>query len=165
MTKGKTESKHNAITHGIFAGIVLSAPEADDYKRLLEGAEEAIRPANGLERVLVEKLAMLLLRLKRVYKADLETAPAMFERVKGDLDQGFKLNLEGSPAARIVTADTVMRYETSIERQIGRTLSLIQQLRQLRAIDIQPIGKELASAETETMAVAVDPTLPPQAQK
>ena len=159
MAKVKPESRHNAISHGIFARILTSEPEKEDYRRLLEGVEEAIRPANGLEQVLVEKLAMMLLRLKRVYKADLDTAPAMFERVKDDLDPGFKLNLEGAPAARVVTADTVMRYETSIERQIGRTVSLIQQLRQLRAINVQPIGKDSESTETETMAVAVNPTL------
>jgi len=122
MAKVKPESRHNAISHGIFARILTSEPEKEDYRRLLEGVEEAIRPANGLEQVLVEKLAMLLLRLKRVYKADLDTAPAMFERVKDDLD-------------------------------------LIQQLRQLRAINVQPIGKDSESTETETMAVAVNPTL------
>jgi len=73
--------------------------------------------------------------------------------VHDNLDPGFNLG-KVSEDTRIVAADTVMRYETSIERQIGRTLSLIQQLRQLRAINIQ-------SAETETMAVAVNPTLPP----
>jgi hypothetical protein len=30
MTNGKKGSKHNALIHGIFAGILLSGPEAED---------------------------------------------------------------------------------------------------------------------------------------
>jgi hypothetical protein len=55
MANEKTGSKQNAITDGIFAGIVLSGPgsaEADEFEKLLSDAKDAIRPRNDLKGVI-----------------------------------------------------------------------------------------------------------------
>jgi hypothetical protein len=96
--------------------------------------------------MLVEKLSMLYLRLKRVCKADLQTAPTIFDRVKDGLGDSLQLS---PPHKAIVTLDTVLRYEASLERQIDRALSWSRQLRRMREISLKPIGEESGSAENE----------------
>ena len=69
--KGKDNSKHNALRHGIFSEVtVLPGESSDEYKSLLEGLSEALQPENGLENLLVEKLAMLAWRHRRLLKAE-----------------------------------------------------------------------------------------------
>jgi hypothetical protein len=83
--KGKRRTKYNAIRHGIFADLVLTGEpfreSVQDYKRLLEVLREAVKPDNALDQTLVEVLAFEFLRLSRIYKADAQIAPQMFERV------------------------------------------------------------------------------------
>jgi hypothetical protein len=77
--------QHNAISHGIFAEILMEGHAFQEseaaYQRLLEGLRAAIKPNTPLEHVLVEKLAFLYLRLSRLYKADARIAPRMFESI------------------------------------------------------------------------------------
>jgi hypothetical protein len=167
MTSGKKGPQHNAIKHGIFAGILLSGsgfPEVEVFEQLLSGAREAVRPRNQLEEFLTQKIALLFLRLMRVYEADLEIAPRLFARVKETLDTksaGFDLNFDDKVVNKGVTIDTILRYETGIERQIARTLSQIQQLRRMREIDLEPIPQEAQTSETQTSIVSQDPALLP----
>lgn len=167
MNTGKKGAQHNAMKHGIFAGIIMRGPgsaEPEEFQRLLAGAREAIRPANGLEDALVEKLAALLLRLSRVYKADLKFAPKLLSRVTKNLkteSMGLDLALDDDVVNSGLTLDSVIRYETSIERQIGRTLSQIQQLRRMREINIEPVSQNPQPFETQTSLVPEDPELHP----
>jgi hypothetical protein len=83
--EGKRRSKRNAIRHGIFASLVLTAEpfqeSIQDFDRLLKDLRKALEPTNALEHTLVEILAFELLRLSRLYKADARIAPIMFEKV------------------------------------------------------------------------------------
>ena len=83
--EGKRRSRHNAIRHGIFADLVLTAEpfreSTQDYERLLEGLTKGLAPDNALDQTLVEALAFEFLRLSRIYKADAQIAPRMFEGV------------------------------------------------------------------------------------
>ena len=147
MKDGKRHTNHNAVSHGILATIVLTGPafaEArEDLDRLISVISESIKPVDGLEQALVEKLAVLLLRLTRVYKADRAIVPKLFARVKDGLDQVRpppKLHLIDREAQILIdrkdpSFEILMRYETAIERQIARTLDQIQMLRLLRESD------------------------------
>lgn len=83
--EGKRRTKFNAIRHGIFADLVLTSEpfreSIQDYNRLLEVLRGAVRRDNALDQILAEVLTFELLRLSRVYKADAQIAPRMFERV------------------------------------------------------------------------------------
>jgi len=163
MTNGKKGSQHNAITHGIFAGIFLGgsgSAEAEEFHKLLKVATETIHPRNGLEEVLVQKLAVLFLRLGRVYKADFEIALKLFARVEDSLhskSNSFELVLDDKDAKGGPTVDTVIRYETTISREIGRTLAQIQQLRQMLEIEIAPISQGPNSPEPGSSIILQDP--------
>ena len=69
--QGKNNSKHNALRHGIFSEVtVLVGESKNDYESLLGGLSEALQPENSLENLLVEKLAMLAWRHRRLLKAE-----------------------------------------------------------------------------------------------
>jgi hypothetical protein len=79
MTNERRKSKYNAVKHGIFAGILLGGgtfrETEEDFHRLVSAVTGSLQPSNALEEILVEKLAVLFLRLCRVYKIDFELAP------------------------------------------------------------------------------------------
>jgi hypothetical protein len=69
--EGKERSKHNALRHGIFSEvIVLPGESSDEYESLLTGLSEALKPEERLEKLLVEKLAMLAWRHRRLLQAE-----------------------------------------------------------------------------------------------
>ena len=104
------------------------------------------------------------LRLRRVYKADFEIAPKLFARVENTLtskNSFLDLGLDEKDTNRGPTMDTVVRYETTISREIGRTLTQIQQLQQMAEIDIAPISQLAKPSEPASSIVLQDPGLHP----
>src|SRR4029077_4657089 len=93
--EGKRRSRRNAARHGIFAKIVLSGDHfqesVEDYKKLHRVLRKAKRPVGAFEETLVEQLAFEFLRLARLYKADAQVAPLIFERVVKTLSEGHAL--------------------------------------------------------------------------
>ena len=68
---GKERSKHNATTHGIFSRVALLASESQsEFDSLLEGLRRYFRPKGTLEEILVEKLATLIWRYRRLLSAE-----------------------------------------------------------------------------------------------
>jgi hypothetical protein len=143
----KRGSRFNAVTHGIFSGILLKQEFLDEsesaYSGLVSVLRRAIRPADGFELLLVEKLAISLLRLTRVYEADWKVAPKLFEMVEdvfeGDYPKAVTRWVVQVNRPHLVNhgpaPDLLMRYESSIERQIGRTLGQLGQWRRMRQVD------------------------------
>jgi hypothetical protein len=67
---GKQKSKYNALKHGIFAGVVLPNESRSQYESLLTDLIDNLSPKGRLEEILVEKLAMLSWRQKRLVEAE-----------------------------------------------------------------------------------------------
>src|SRR5437899_4241349 len=64
-------SKYNAVAHGIFAKVVLRGRESSTkYRRLVSSLRESYQPVGAQEEFLVEQLAMLYWRERRVYVAE-----------------------------------------------------------------------------------------------
>ena len=69
--EGKNNSKHNALRHGIFSEVtVLPGESSHEYDSLLKGLWEALKPEGRLEMLLVEKLAMIAWRHRRLLQAE-----------------------------------------------------------------------------------------------
>ncbi|MHB8557889.1 MAG: hypothetical protein ACYDCU_07195 [Candidatus Acidiferrales bacterium] len=69
--QGKERSKHNAAKHGIFSKAALLKDESKaDFDSLLSGLRKDFDPEGTLEDVLVEKLATLLWRYRRLIVAE-----------------------------------------------------------------------------------------------
>ena len=140
MTAGKSGSSRNATKFGIFATVLLSgealAESKDAYLDLLSGLRKTYRPANCHSEILVEKLAFLYLRLSRVYKADLRSAPKLFAKAEEALEDNepkFETEYVGAYKEYEVVVfptgpspDLLIRYEAHIERQIARTQEQIE---------------------------------------
>jgi hypothetical protein len=143
---GKKRMKFNAVKHGIFVEILFSGGKfeaaAQQFNDLVRELHEAIRPTNALEHILVDQLAMTLIRLARLYAADSEVAPAFFARLKESTDDA---------STSIVTAaiekadevaffhrgpslDSLVRYEVSLDRKVGKLLDQIEQARRIGSL-------------------------------
>lgn len=69
--RGKDRSKHNALKHGIFSKmVVLKGEPQSDFNSLLSGLRDDLRPEGMLEKILVEKLASLIWRQRRLLMAE-----------------------------------------------------------------------------------------------
>ena len=65
--EGKAKTKFNATTHGIFSSVVVLKGETrGEYETLLLGLWRDRQPQGRLEEILVEKLAMILWRHRRL---------------------------------------------------------------------------------------------------
>lgn len=138
--EGKRRSKLNAVQTGIFAKVVLTGEpfreSQEDFKGLLAGLRESIRPGDRFEEMMVENLAFQFLRLARVYRADAAVAPLLFtrvrERLEGEASDAEISGLLGDKSVsvdKLPAAELLVRYEASVWRQIERILDRLQQWR------------------------------------
>lgn len=142
--RARQRTRHNSRKHAIFADIFPSGEKLGEdgvrYLQLLAGLRGAFRPTDWFEDVQVEKLAVQHVRLWRLYKADARIAPKMFARVERVLDkdppkvttQLISKEDEVVIVTKDPTPDLVIRYESALERQIGRTLAQLEQWRRIR---------------------------------
>ncbi len=69
--EGKQRSKHNALKHGIFSKIILLKDESrSEFNSLLSRLRNDRRPEGALEELLVEKLAVITWRQRRLLLAE-----------------------------------------------------------------------------------------------
>jgi len=69
--EGKERSKRNAVKQGIFSRVVWPDPVFDlEFKPLWRGLRDDFQPEGTLEAVLVEKLAFLIMRYRRMLIAE-----------------------------------------------------------------------------------------------
>jgi len=70
-TEGKEKSRRNALTHGIFAKVLLLDGESGaTYDALLQGYRDYFHPVGTVEEVHVEELATLKWRQRRLLQAE-----------------------------------------------------------------------------------------------
>jgi hypothetical protein len=69
--KGKARSKHNALKHGLFSKVVLLEDEPRaEFDSLLNGLRDHLQPVGTLEILLVDRLATLFWRHRRLLIAE-----------------------------------------------------------------------------------------------
>jgi hypothetical protein len=106
--------------------MLLKSESRADYDSLLSGLDECLKPEGTLERFLVEKLAVLIWRYRRLIIT--ETA----EITSGGNPLDFDSNSDSTVLNRFP------RYETSIDRAFDRTLTQLERLQRMRLG--QPVG-------------------------
>ena len=103
---GKQKVGGNRITHGILSTKLLLAGESSqDYQSLLNGLQAQLRPVGVLELSLVEKVAVILWRQRRLVGAEtavieLEMTP---QRIASEVNAG--MGLTGFTGDKIVHED------------------------------------------------------------
>ena len=117
--EGKERSKYNAAKHGIFSKVVVIDGESRaEFRALLNGLRDYHQPVGMLEEILVDKLAALFWRQRRLIIADGEVN---IRRGKAFIEIDVPPKWEH-----------LLRYETTLDRAIDRTLAQFQQLQRIR---------------------------------
>jgi hypothetical protein len=140
---GRRRSKLNAVKAGIFASVLLTAPpfheSKKNYEKLKSTLEGSIQPRDSFEQFLLDNLAFQFLRLTRVYKAEAEIMPLMFEKMREVVDrepyERAAISIEKGeriPRDRILAPDLILRYDTTIWRQCDRILDQLERWRRIK---------------------------------
>jgi hypothetical protein len=119
---GKATASKNALKHGICSTHILVSPgeSRTEYDTLLSGLCEHFKPIGTLEEILVEKLAVLIWRYRRlIYTEAAEIRAGAIQ---------WKFDLNSNPNV----LDRLPRYEASIERSFDRTLTQLERIQRMR---------------------------------
>jgi hypothetical protein len=104
--RGKQKSKQNALKHGIFSKVVLLREEPRaEFNSVLRGLRNDFKPEGTLEGVLVDNLATILWRKRRLLIAEGAEIRKGTEFVDSDLlrlakDEEARILQEGGPLVR-----------------------------------------------------------------
>jgi hypothetical protein len=122
---GKEKSRRNALKHGIFSSTVLLKDEQRaKFDSLLSGLRDDLEPQGTLEEILVDKLASLLWRHRRLMSVIVEG-----ERPRKRIEFILEPDLnEICPTPLEVS----VRYETTLERAFDRALNQLEELQRIR---------------------------------
>ena len=133
--QGKQNSSRNALKHGLTAeSAVLPGESEQDFAELLQSHQDTYRPANALEKDLVETMALARWRLRRMAALEtslLETGLALSQE---DIDDKFDDVSDQSRLAFAFEKQTkslslLIRYEASLTRLHDRTYKHLKELR------------------------------------
>ena len=135
--QGKRRARYNALKHGILSNAVLEDRESKaEYDRLLKGFIDYFQPEGALEEMLVEKLATLFWRYRRLLRS--ETV---------EIADSLELNAQGEMILTSWNTDEFIRYEVNLERAIDRTLAQLERLQRRRLGQplLPPVKVELSA--------------------
>jgi hypothetical protein len=120
-TAGKAIASRNSLKHGIFAKAVLLKSESrSEYDSLLNGLQEYLKPEGALEEILVEKLAVLFWRYRRLIATETNEVET----------GGGSVNVDFCPDSIIL--GRFPRYEASIDRSFDRTFTQLERFQRMR---------------------------------
>lgn len=142
---GKQKSKYNAVKHNLLTNL-LNDKESKEANSIRLRLNQQFQPANVMEEMLVERIAIWYVRLQRAVLAETEQMKRIDNpRVVEEIDhlplQSFvetKVINEGyTPKIKSedieLLAGTFFRYESSIERNIYKALHELQRLQAERS--------------------------------
>lgn len=148
--EGKRWARRNALKHGILAQEVLitqgqGAEDPAEFDELLGGLRRDLAPVGMLEEMQVEKIAVCWWRQKRALKCEAglvrrsfvpDLKPKMFE------DLLSKLDPQPNPEREAIRdhlslplgddLDRILRYETTIQRQLAYAMNQLERLQRAR---------------------------------
>lgn len=142
--EGKAKSSLNALQHGVLSGVAVARDEdATEYDFMLMSFCEEYDPRSMIEDVLVERLANLIWRERRLIQAEARLIDGVNE--KADL---FSI-LEFSRHLPLKDQLLVGRYQGMLGRQIRDTLSELakEQERRRQCIEAMPQSSQCSEAE------------------
>jgi len=118
--EGKSRSRWNAVKHGVLSRrlLVLNDDDRETYALLLENLRRDLNPANVLEEILVEKIAMAYWRLHIAY--------------------GYEADFARSRNEFIVVAERMGRYANTIHRQLLQAMTELERLQRRRSGEAVP---------------------------
>ena len=150
---GKATASQNAIQHGLTSnapvifGIGETVEAWQDHRAAIVAS---LTPVGAMESALAERVALLLWRLNRVWKAETAlVARQIDKRLKWDLEGMMGTPTEAAEASvPYPNDDHVSRYETHISRQLWSCLHELEAMQRRRQGDAQPLARLEVNAPT-----------------
>jgi len=135
--EGRAASSANALRHGILSNRFIADHENYEvFTRLLTDLVAEYEPETALESLLVERLAMLFWRERRLATAEAEQANLIYANSSSPFGSG-------SRNVPIANQYLVGRYQGMLGRQIKETLRDLRDERDRRLRQIgQPVAEE-----------------------
>ena len=137
---GKQKASRNSLRHGILARtIVLHGESLKRFNALLTALTEELQPQTGIESALVENMAVARWRQMRLW--GMEKAGISYEIQRQESAPGTQDVLQCDSPTRAALAfrtlsdqsrslELMNRYEARYDRQYGRALERLMQLRE-----------------------------------
>lgn len=120
--QGKRTSRRNSLSHGIFARVVLIDGEPQEqFRALVRGFREYFQPVGLFEDVLVEKLAAIVWRHRRLMIVD--------RRRTAEWAAGL---VAESVEELLLPMELLLKYESALERAFDRTLGQLERAQRTR---------------------------------
>ena len=127
---GKKISRSNALKHGIFSSVILLEGESRaQYETLLRGFREYFRPEGTPEEVLVEKLATLVWRHRRLVMAERAEIRQGVRFLNWDQENQQRRDADQIPSYLVVLEGGLIRRIEN-PHVLKRCLELLAELRQ-----------------------------------
>lgn len=141
--EGKAISKFNALKHGLLSKeVLLEGEDSENFTQLGQRIMENLQPEGEIEILLTERIIVNMWRLRRAL--EVETAIMEYEKFDDSM-AGLDLLLSTSSSkedqrrrkktrSMILNSgvETVIRYETTIERGIYKALHELQRIQAAR---------------------------------
>jgi len=117
-TKGKAIVSGNRITHGILSDkLLLEGENPDDYQSLLDDLQSQLRPAGTLEQSLVEKIAVIFWRQRRLVGAETATIELSINPLQLAIEVESGMGLSGYGSQKIEPEDFLPLNQEQIEQR------------------------------------------------
>ena len=142
--EGKLQSRRSALKHGILASDWLitegdGAENAAEFEEFLATLREDLEPVGALEGILVEKIAICCWRQRRVLKCEAGMAVydlavalqkntfmgRVYDPILEETNRHLTLPLSDK-------LDRLLRYETSVHRQLVYAINQLERLQRTR---------------------------------
>ncbi len=142
-TEGKNRSRRNAVKHGILASALLitegeGAEDPAEFDELLGGLRRDLAPVGTLEEMLVEKVAVCWWRQKRALRCEAGLVSRAFSpdpcrQLEDSLGFGPSPELKDHLSFPLdADLDRILRYETTIQRQVVYAINQLERLQRAR---------------------------------
>jgi hypothetical protein len=146
--KGKKTVSRNAFKHGLRASKWLTTEEQADHSQLLKALLEEHAPQTATEHLMIERIAMSMTKLGRLQRIE----DAMYAKAKWDLENSIVTPRSGRAPMALDAAmppikllDPLARYQTSLERQISKSIGELLTLKNHRPSLTQAAGPDAMS--------------------
>lgn len=154
--EGKAKSSQNALRHGLSARHALLAGEdANEYRRLRQGLIAEFSPQSALESELVERVASMLWRLRRIARfeaalmASIENdTPSVDISIGGGGSAKTRLGRYVQEFLEMDFSGKLMKYETNLQRQLFTVLDELRYLQERRRSTAEDQDAAPSNAET-----------------
>ncbi len=139
--EGKSRSRQNALKHGILASDLLitegaGAEDSASFDELLGALSQDLEPVGALEEILVQKIAKCCWRERRAQRCEAGLIRRAFISEPTDLEAA--LHPERSAITEHLSLplgadlDRILRYETTIQRQLAYVLNQLERRQRAR---------------------------------